>query len=167
MTNQIEFNWFSPLGISVTLFLIHGLLWVLIGSLTPFFWGNSPLKPPGLIMSYRTDKALLGDEPEKVIKENKPFHKAMGVAVSMLAGMLVVAGTLTIAIAWFGLRNGQAWGLIVLAITGVIVLPFWWQVFKPYSDVGIKITLADTPPLIWIPALLYLPAIILGWLGLK
>jgi len=101
------------------------------------------------------------------MQENIPLANLRKIMLPMLAAMLVVSGLSIISIAWFGLRSGHVWAIIVLAIAGIVVLPFWWLVFKPYFEAGIKITLADAPPFIWVPAMLYLPAIIFGWIGLK
>ena len=85
----------------------------------------------------------------------------------MLAGMLVFSGCIEIGIAWFGLRSGQTWALLTLAIAGIAQIPFWYFVFKPYLNASIHLGLSDIPPFIWIPGVLLLPAIILGWIGLK
>lgn len=167
MTKQSEMNWLSPLGISVILYLFYGFLYILIGVLTPIFWDNSPAQKPGLIISYRTDKILFEDEPGKINKENTSLHKFRRITLHMIAGLLVLSGLFIASIAWFGLRNEQMWSLVVLTIAGAAVLPFWYLVFKPYWEAGIKITLADAPPFIWVPAVLYLPAIILGWIGMR
>jgi len=166
MTTQTEFHWFSSLGISVILFLFCGIFYILIGVLTPFFLDSS-IGKPGIIISYRTDKELFGDEPEKIMKENIQLENLRKIVLIMVAGLLVISGLSNISIAWFGLGYGHTWALIVLSIEGIVVLPFWWLVFKPYFEAGIKITIADAPPFIWVPALLYIPAIILGWIGLK
>ena len=166
MTTQTEFQWFGSLGISVILFMFYGGFYVLIVVLTPFF-SESAIGNPGIIISYRTDKKLFGDEPMKVMKENKPLADLRKIMLPMLAAMLVVSGLSIVSIAWFGLRTGHPWAIIVLAIAGLVVLPYWWLVFKPYLDAGIRITLADAPPFIWVPTILYLPAILFGWIGLR
>ena len=166
MATQTGFHWFSSQGISVMLFLMYGGFYILIGVLTPFF-SESNQEKQGVIISYRTDKKLFGEEPGKLMKDNKSLADLRKIMLPMLAAMLLVSGLLIISIAWFALRTNQAWSLIVLAIAGLVVLPYWWLVFKPYFDVGIRIRLADAPPFIWDPAFLYLPAVILGWIGLR
>lgn len=166
MTAQTEFQWFSSLGISVILFLFYGLFYVLIGSLTPIFM-DARIGKPGIIISYQTDVKLFSGEPEKILDTNSDLVKTRRIILNMLAAMLVACGILIIGVTWFGLKTGNLWSLILLAIVGIVVLPFWWLVFKPYLDAGIKITLADVPPFIWVPGSLFLPAIIFGWIGLK
>jgi len=166
MTTQTEFHWLSSLGISVILFLLYGLVYILIGSFTPIM-SQSRIGKTMIILSPRTDEKLFGDKPENLISADSTLAKTRKIILNMLAGMLVVSGILLISIAWFGLRTGNTWAMIVLTIAGIVVLPFWWFVFKPYFDAGINITIADVPPFIWVPAMLYLPAITLGWIGLK
>lgn len=86
---------------------------------------------------------------------------------NMLGGMLVAAGLLVMAAAWFGLRQGQTWTLGTLGIAGVVVLPFWWLVFQPYLQAGAPLTFADIPPFIKIPGVLLVPALVSGWIGLR
>ena len=166
MTTYSGFQWFSALGISVMLFMIYGAFYMLIGILTPIFMDAS-IGKPGIIISYRTDRALFGDEPVHIMKENKPLEQLRKILLPMLAAMLVVSGLSIFSIAFWGLRAGQFWSIIVLTLVGLVVLPYWWLVFKPYLETSIKITLADAPPFIWVPAMLYLPAIILGWIGMR
>jgi hypothetical protein len=166
MISTTEFHWNSSLGISVILFLLYGLIYIVIGSLEPFM-SQTSIGKTMIVISPRTDEKLFGDKPEKILAENNLMANLRKIIFNMLAAMLLVSGILIISIAWFGLKTGNIWALIVLSVAGIIVLPFWWLVFKPYFDAGIKITITDLPPFIWLPALLYLPAIILGWKGLK
>ena len=156
----------SPLGFSVMLFLLHGILYIAIGFLTPIFW-NRTTEQSGLIISYRTDKRFFGDEPQKIFQENTSVYKMAQVTLAMLAGMLFIAGIYIVSVTWFGLKAGLPWAYYTLAVAGIAGLPFWWLVFRPYFNAGITITLADAPPFIWVPSLLYLPAVILGWIGLR
>ncbi|HLE13490.1 MAG TPA: hypothetical protein VI776_01980 [Anaerolineales bacterium] len=85
----------------------------------------------------------------------------------MIAGFLLLAGVLFISIAWFGLRQAQPWTLTSLFVAGLLALAFWALALSPYFRMGIPVTIGDLPPFIWIPAVLILPAIILGWIGLR
>lgn len=166
MSGQSEFHWLSPLGLSVILFLLYGVVYLLIGSLT-FFLADSNVGKPMIIMSPRTDEKLFGEKPEKLLAENPSLKTTRSIIVNMLAGMLIACGILVLGITWFGIKSGDKWALILMTIIGIAVLPSWWAAVKPYSDAGIKLTLSDIPPFIWVPAALYLPATILGWIGLK
>jgi len=164
--SAFNFQWLSPLGVSVVLFLLYGAIYLLIGVLTPIMVDSS-VSPGILIVSGRPDTAVLGDTPENLRQNNPALVKLRSIILNMLAGMLVAAGVMIVALAWFGVRQGQAWALGTLAVAGVAVLPFWYLVFRPYFAAGVSLTLGDLPPFMWVPAVLLLPAVILGWFGLR
>ena len=87
--------------------------------------------------------------------------------LTVIAGFLLLAGVLFLFVAWFGLRQGQTWALVSLSVAGILALVFWALSLLPYFRSGIPVTIEDLPPFMWIPALLILPAIILGWIGLR
>lgn len=163
---QVEFNWLSPLGASVILFLLYGGLYVMIGILTPLL-----VNPQGianmLIISGRTDAIVFGREPSALLTEDAALRKLRLILIYMLAGLLAAAGVFHLALTWFGLRQGQPWALAALALGGLIVLPYWWLALKPYFEPSVALTLFDVPPFMWLPAALLLPAIIFGVLGLR
>jgi len=47
------------------------------------------------------------------------------------------------------------------------VLIFWLAALRPYFRPGVNLTFGDVPPFMWVPAALLLPAVILGWIGLR
>jgi hypothetical protein len=53
----------------------------------------------------------------------------------------------------------------LLTVVGFAVLPYWWIVFRPYRDAGIKLGLLDLPPFMWVPGVLMPVASILGWIA--
>ena len=167
MTDPAEsFRWGSALGISVVLFLICGAIYVLIGALTPMMY-HRDVGTTVVITSSRADSLLFGSAPPDLLRGNRSLATFRSIAVNIIAGLLVAAGILIIAVAWFGLRGGQAWALGALVIAGMAVLPFWWVAFRPYGSAGIPLWLGDIPPFMTIPAALLVPAAILGWLGLR
>ena len=110
---------------------------------------------------------LFGKDPSELLNGNSELMKLRTILLMMLAGLLVFAGCIQVSIAWFGLRCGQKWALTTLAIAGLIQFPFWYLVLKPYIKASIHLGLSDIPPFIWLPSVLLLPAIILGWIGLN
>lgn len=162
----LEFVWLSPLGISVLLFLVSGIFRILIGCLTPFFM-DSKITEPSIIMTSRADEKLFGESPSRLLEEDKALHKTRNLILTLLAGVLVIAGIFMVSLAWFGLRGGHWWPLVTLAVAGVAELPFWISFIRHYTKAGVHLTLADIPPFIWIPQLLLVPAIILAIIGLK
>jgi hypothetical protein len=164
--STFNFQWLSPLGLSVALFLLYGAIYLLIGVLTPIMVDSSVI-PGILIISGRPDTVVFGDTPEHIRQTNPILVKLRSIILKMLAGMLVAAGVMVVALAWFGLRQGQAWALGTLAVAGVAVLPIWYLVLRPYFVAGVSLGLGDLPPFMWVPAALLLPAVILGWIGLR
>ena len=56
------FKWFSPLGISVAVFLAIGTLWILIGALTVPLLGKG-IGPAIIFVSNSTDEAYFRQVP--------------------------------------------------------------------------------------------------------
>jgi hypothetical protein len=160
------FPWGSFLGIAVALFLVWGAIYVIIGVLTPVLM-NRGITPQILIFSSRTDTALFGATPNELLRDNAPLATFRTILLRLLAGVLVGTGVLLLAVTWYGLRTGRPWALGTLALTGLVVLAYWWLAYLPYARAGVQVGLGDVPPFMWIPAALLVPAVILGWLGLR
>src|SRR5687767_10000274 len=103
-----DFQWGSPLGISVILFLLYGLIYILIGTLTPILL-NRAIGPQILIVSPRTDRFVFGQDPEKLLHDDPALFRLRTILLTLLAGMMVAAGCFHLALTWFGLRQGQTW----------------------------------------------------------
>jgi len=165
-SESFVFRWLSPLGLSVLLFLISGIVHILIGSLTPLMV-NSEFGKKILIISNRTDTELFGTEPSELLRNNPELAEFRTLFFSNAGGSLIIIGIFIISLTWFGLKQNELWAFITLVITGLIVLPFWYLTFRQYIHAGISFTFSDLPPVFWIPATILLPAIILGWIGLR
>jgi hypothetical protein len=162
----VPFEWLSPLGIAVILFILYGVIYILVGALWPFL-RDTEMARELLIVSDRTDSLLFGQPPTELLMSDPALNQLRTILLDMLSGLLLLAGLFHVAITWFGLRQGQVWALAVLAIGGVVVLPFWFLALRPYVKSGITLTLEDIPPFMWVPASLLLPATVLGWIGLR
>lgn len=161
-----SFRWISPLGISVSLFLVIGALWILVGALTvPFL--NWRQETGGIFVSHSTDQAYFGGSPSELLATDSALFKLRTLLLIVIAGFLLLAGFTFTLIAWFGLRQGQAWALVTLGISGLLAIGFWALALLPYFRAGIPVTIGDLPPFMWIPAALILPAILLGWIGVR
>jgi len=161
-----SFRWLSPLGISVGLFTAIGALWILIGALTVPFHKRSTGSEM-LFVSHSTDKAFFGASPSELLASNAALSKLRTLLLTVIAGFLLMAGATFVLLAWFGLRTGQAWSLAALGISAILGIIWWALALLPYFRSGIPVTIGDLPPFMWIPAVLILPAIILGWVGLR
>lgn len=159
-----SFQWISPLGVSVILFLVIGALWILIGALTPFFLKKD--SPDILFVSHRTDTAYFGGTPPELASPGSALAKFRAMLLFVASGFLLMVGSLVFCIAWFGLRQGQSWALAALALGILVAISLWALALLPYARAGISLRIGDLPPFMWIPAVLILPAIVLGWIGL-
>jgi len=160
------FHWATPLGVSVICFLVSGFVHLLIGTLTPIFV-NSEFGRSAIFISQQTDSQLFGAAPSELLDRNKELATFRTLFLTNAGGSLVIIGLFIVSLAWFGLRQHQVWAFVTLVLAGVVVLPYWFLIFKPYLNAGISIRFGDLPPIFWIPTLVLLPGIIFGWLGLR
>ncbi|MES2154400.1 MAG: hypothetical protein V4510_04620 [bacterium] len=142
------------------LFVAMGAVWLLIGALTPVMMGSSSYRNL-LFLSPRTDRELYGQEPSDAL-QNTTLRGVRDTVVLALAGTLVAAGLLAVAMAWFGLGDGAAWAFWSLAAAGAVVLPYWIMVLRPYWGAGVWTGLGDLPPFMWVTTLLWLAATTTG-----
>lgn len=159
-------RWWSPLGVSVALFLVIGGLWLFVGAL------SFPLHRRGagaqyVFVSARADTAYFGRSPSELVGSDPAFDKLRTMMIAVIAGLLLLAGATFVFVSWFGLRNGSTWALASLSLGGLLAIALWVFALLPYVKAGVRLTLADVPPFMWVPAILLVPATILGWLGLK
>ena len=163
--NEPSPGWASPLGASTVLFVLYGAVWFVIGVLTPFVHDSATGRTM-LFMSPRTDAALFGVDSISLLAD-PALSRLRSLLMIALGSMLAAAGILVIAIALFALRAGHGWALATLTLAGLVVLPFWFLVFPPYVAAGIPLGLSDVPPFMWVPTTLLVPAVVLGWIGLR
>ena len=161
-----SFRWLSPLGTSVAIFLTIGALWVLIGVLTLLLL-NRTTGPQIIFVSHPTDAAYFGSSPDELLASDPAVFKLRTLLIKVIAGFLVLSGLLFLSIAWFALKQGHTWALLSLASSALLVIAFWALALLPYFRAGIRVTIGDLPPFMWIPAALIIPAILLGWIGLR
>ena len=148
------------------LFLLYGVVYILIGGLTPFLL-NAEIDQQILIISNRTDSIVFGRAPSELRRVDPALARLRTILLTIVGGLLFAAGCFHLALTWFGLRQGQTWALVALTLGGVAVLPFWILALRPYFQQGVNLTLADMPPFMWLPAALLLPAVVSGWIGLR
>ncbi|HUR68030.1 MAG TPA: hypothetical protein VM370_02205 [Candidatus Thermoplasmatota archaeon] len=154
----------SALSVAVVLFLIGGGLHVVIGALTPIAirqgWGS------GLIYTRETDTVLFG-KPSDELRSDPAIMKLREITLGMIAGLLVGVGILEIAIAWFGLRAGQAWALGALVAAQALMIGLWALGHRLWIQAGGPGGLGALQPFEYVPAFLLVPAAVAGWVGLR
>ena len=161
-----SFRWLSPLGGSVALFLGIGILWLLIGALTvPLH--NKGIGAGTIFVSHTTDTAFFGKDPSDLLASDPALRKLRTLLLTVIAGFLLLSGSLFVSLAWFALKAGLAWALPALSIGGLLGIGLWALALLPYFRAGIPVTVGDLPPFMWIPTALIVPAMVLGWIGLS
>lgn len=158
------FRWTSPLGLSVICFLVIGALWILIGVLSVPL--HKKANPEYLFVSRPADTSFFGANPAELAPPGSALAKFRSMLITVLAGFLTLAGILVIFIALIPLREGQPWALAALIAAIIPAIAFWGFALVPYFQSGVSLRIGDIPPLMWVPAILILPATVLGWLGL-
>lgn len=169
-TQDGSFSWASPLGIAVALFLVYGAIYLLAGVLSGAAFAGLFGPDVGDRAFFDTperDKAAfrLDREPGAVLDGDPVLAGLRKMLLFVVAGLLTVAGTLVMAIAWFGLRERQTWAMGSLTIAGLAVIPFWVLALLPYARAGVPLTPLHGPPFIGFTSALLVPALILGWIG--
>lgn len=159
------FRWTSPLGLSVISFLVIGALWILVGILSVPL--HKKANPDYLFVSRPADTSFFGADPSGLAPPGSPLAKFRTMLITVLAGFLVLGGTLVVSIALVPLRQGQTWALAALVGGVVPGIAFWGLALLPYVRSGVSLGIGDIPPLMWVPAVLILPATILGWIGMR
>ena len=146
------------------LFLACGILWLLIGILTPLLMDRG-IGKAAVFVTSATDEALFGAAPEIILESNPALFTLRGITLRAIAGLLVAAGSMVVAVSWFGLKSPTSWALGALTFVGVAVIPYWWIAFRPYREGGVAMSLLDIPPFMWVPAFLMPLASALGWIA--
>jgi hypothetical protein len=159
-------RWTSPLGLSVLFFLSSGVVHLLIGVAAALI-SDLELGRQVLVVSTRTDTDLFGTAPSALLDAQPHLALFRSLVFTNAGGSLILLGIFIWSVTWFGLRRGDRWAYWTLVGTGVLILPFWYLTFRPYLAAGIAFEFSDLPPIFWIPALVLIPATVLGWIGLR
>jgi hypothetical protein len=146
--------------------LAIGALWVMVGLLGMLLL-NKAVGPQMLFVSNSTDAAYFGDSPERLLASDPALLKLRTLLIRVITGFMVLAGLLYVFVAWFALRQGQSWAPASLFVSGFLAICLWAVALAPYVRSGIRLTLGDLPPFMWVPALLLIPAFILGSVGVR
>ena len=120
-----------------------------------------------IFLSPPVDTQFFGASPEEVIASNPQLAKFRIIWMTAFAGCLALTGLLFISLAWFGLRQGYPWALYSLSFSTLLALFLWAFTLLPYIQAEVQFGFFNLPPFIGIPAVLIIPAAILGWIGIK
>jgi predicted small integral membrane protein len=147
------------------MFLAIGALWLFVGILTvPLLRRDS--EATAVFITERVDTAFYGMSPSELLSSDPALSMFRTMMTTILAGSLLLGGTMFILVAWLGLRGGYAWALVALAVSTALGVAWWAWALRPYLQAGVPMTFGDAPPFIKTPGLLLVPATVLGWIGL-
>ncbi len=168
LQTTINFQWLSPLGVSVALFLLHGVLMIIVGGGALFYYrrlGDARMR--GALMSERMDNEYFG-RPFQVVQANNPDLLIIGdLLMDVRAGLWLAFGIFEVTVTWYGLREGQAWALWTLFLGHLAMWLGYAVVSLRFLQRGVRLGL-DAPSLIFtIPPFLAPVATLLGWIGLQ
>lgn len=166
MEPETSFRWASPLGVSVLLFLVYGGFYVLVGILAPVANMRDAMGDRFIFMGPAAGEARFGEPPPKIMAEQPVVREVRDTLLLALSSLMFTAGVLIVSLAWFGLRAGQAWALIPLAVAAVGAFPHYALILAPYFRAGAPI-ISSLPPFITLPAVIVGPATALGWWALR
>lgn len=158
----------NALQIGSLLFVVGGIFDAAIGALTPIVTRMSPQPTANTFMlDARSDLALFGRLPQQLLAESPAMAILYRLTFDLIGTLLLVFGLFQAAVAWFALRQGQAWALPVLVGIDVLFIAGWALVFSRYVQDGVPVYGTSLPPNLLVPALLLIPATVLAFIGLR
>lgn len=166
-----EFRWLSPLGASILLFLLQGILTgiacLIVFAFSPKITAASYRESGGFLLSGRMDSLFYGKSIKDLIQDNPQLLEIDRYSLYVRAGIWLGFAIFQIALAWFGMRQGQAWALWTIVLANIAALAGWLAVILPFVQKRIPLGL-DLPPVVLVMAAAILPvATVLGWIGLR
>jgi hypothetical protein len=157
-------DWASLLGVSTILFLAVGLLAAAVGVAIPVMVRRGGVGAPGLF--HPRPDAILFKPAAMDEASRRSLAVQSRILWDWLGGTLAAFGALQAFVAWFGLGEGQPWALWALSAGDLAMFPFWFLMLRPYAQAHARLRLLEVPPVVWVPALLVPPAVVLGWAGI-
>ena len=149
-----EIRTINPLSVSVGLFLLISLCYLIFGVLTPIFdrrFGVGLVERFGFVFSPRSDEVAFGKTTIEVIREQPVAVAIYTVVYYMLAGFYMAVFILHTTLIWFGLRQGQPWALWSLIIADLTIPIYFFLAVQYFSKNVAPLTLGDLPPYILLP----------------
>jgi hypothetical protein len=165
-SSTFSFQWLSPLGISVALFLLYGAWHVLVGIFFPIY-GRTGGSFKALITSERADMVVFGKPPAILLREDSALATVRQSMADWQSGLWFCFGIFQIALARFALRQGQRWAIWTLTLADLGMIPFVGLYLQPILRASAPWGLFDPPPILMTAVLVMPIAVLLGWIGLR
>ncbi len=169
--STFEFRWLSPLGISVSLFLMQGVLTVFVAVLVlvinqRIMERRVDYADGGILLSGRMDSLFFGRDLRELIRSDPLLVQVDMYTMYVRAGLWLAFGIFQMALIWFGMRNGEEWAFWTVVLANVAALIGWLLVVIPFVQKGVLLGL-DMPPIVFLLPIVVVPvASVLGWIGL-
>ena len=159
----------NPLFLASVLFALGGVVDALIGAATWIVTRTTAIPPEEtMLLNPGADRALFGDSPQTLLAHDASLALLYRLTFDLIGGLLFAFGIMQVAIAWFALREGQAWALGALVIADLVFVGGWALVISRYAGAGAPIIGGTIlPPNLLVPLVLLLPAAILAYVGLQ
>lgn len=142
----------SRVEVAAALFLAAGLFHLTIGVLTPV--GIRLGWAPGVfVYNDAADRAIFGKSHVE-LRADADVMKLREILLGMISGLLVGLGLLEMALARWGVRQGQAWAVAAIGIVAVSMAIFWTLGHVLWFRAGLPGGLAALPPFQWVPLVL-------------
>lgn len=167
-----NFQWLSPLGISVSLFLVQGVLTMFVALLVfvinqRIMERRADYAEGGIVLSGRMDSLLFGRDLREILLSDPILVQVDMYTMYVRVGLWLAFGIFQVALVWFGVRNGEVWAFWTVVLANVAALTGWLLVAIPFVQKGVPLGL-DLPPIVVLLPITVVPvATVLGWIGLR
>jgi hypothetical protein len=144
------------------LFIVVSGFHLLIGLLAPILG-----LPPEIVgLGPSSDVALYGRSSEELLRDPVVLGLRWHHTV-VVGGLLVGLGVMGLGLSWYGLARRSRWALMTLFVAYGAMLPYWVLMLQQYATAGLQVALGEVQPFVIVPTVLFLPATILCWVGLR
>jgi hypothetical protein len=153
---------FDSLAMGRRLFIVVSGFHLLIGLLAPILG-----LPPEIVgLGPSSDVALYGRSSEELLRDPVVLGLRWHHTV-VVGGLLVGLGVMGLGLSWYGLARRSRWALMTLFVAYGAMLPYWVLMLQQYATAGLQVALGEVQPFVIVPTVLFLPATILCWVGLR
>jgi len=158
----LAFSWFTPLGISVALFLLSSLFTAAIALLSTVLLRIFADQAPHFVFSAGVDEAIIGRNPGEISREMPGLRSLLFAWANLAMGLMVAAAAVEAAVAWYGLRAGQPWALWTLLAGNLVAIGYYWLlIVLPFAR-QTRVRIADLHPFLLVPTVLAPAAFVIG-----
>lgn len=117
------------------------------------------------MVSNQADATLIGQSLADVGKHEPRLSAFFVSFMETMCAYMMPFGIVYVAIAWFALRRGQWWAFWTLAVSSLVVLPYYALIAVTYASFGVSLNdlYSSFSPVVLLIAVATAP----GWWGLR